>query len=227
MADPNIEMLKLAVAQLGDLVNELVFVGGSTTGLFITDEASADVRPTKDVDAIVDAATYSKYVDFEQRLDKANFHRDISDDAPICRWRKGNNIFDILPIESDIFGFTNSWYGGAVETAVLHEIAPNVNIRVVTPPYFLATKLEAFADRGNNDFLESRDIEDIVTVINGRDELLEEVKNAPDNVRAFIAKFIADLLTQRAFTDALPGHLNPDSSRINIVLDRLRQIADV
>ena len=227
MADPNIEMLKRAVAQLGELADELVFVGGSTTGLFITDEASADVRPTKDVDAIVEAATYSKYVDFEQRLEKAKFYRDISEGAPICRWIKGNNIFDILPIEGNILGFRNSWYSGAVKTSVLYEIEPNVNIRVVTPPYFLATKLEAFADRGNNDFLESRDIEDIVTVINGRDELLEEIKNAPDDVRAFIANYFADLLKQRSFTDAIPGHLNPDSSRINIVLDRLRWIAEL
>lgn len=221
MADPNIEMLKLAVAQLGDLADELVFVGGATTGLFITDEASADVRPTKDVDAIVEAATYSKYVDFEARLRKAKFQ---PADSPICRWIKDGNLFDIMPIDG-FLGFKNSWYRGAVETAELYEIEPDIKIRVVTPPYFLATKLEAFADRGKNDFLESRDIEDIVTVVNGREELIEEIKTAPDDVRTFIANYIADLLSQRAFTDALPGHLNPDSARITIVIDRLRQIS--
>ena len=227
MADPNIEMLRLAVVQLGDLVEELVFVGGSTTGLFITDEASVDVRPTKDVDAIVEAATYSKYIDFEQRLEKAKFRRDISEDAPICRWIKGKTIFDILPIEGNILGFRNSWYVGAVETATFYEIEPNVNIRVVTPPYFLATKLEAFSDRGKNDYLESRDIEDIIAVVNGREELIQEIIHAPDDVRAFIANYIADLLSQRGFTDAIPGHLNPDSSRISIVMDRLRQISSL
>ena len=225
MADPNIEMLKLAVAQLGDLAVELVFVGGSTTGLFITDEASADVRPTKDVDAIVEA-TYSKYVDFEQRLSKAEFKRDLSEDAPLCRWIKGGNLFDIMPIDG-FLGFRNSWYRGAVETAVPYELEPGVSIRVVTPPYFLATKLEAFSGRGNRDFLESRDIEDMIAVVNGREELLDEIKNAPDDVRTFIANYFTDLLSQRAFTDALPGHLNPDSSRISIVLDRLQQISNL
>ncbi len=43
MADPNIEMLRSAVAQLGELCDELVFVGGSTTGLFITDPAATQV----------------------------------------------------------------------------------------------------------------------------------------------------------------------------------------
>lgn len=225
MADPNIEMLKLAVAKLGDLADELVFVGGSTTGLFITDEAAADVRPTKDVDAIVEAATYSKYVDFEQRLEKAKFQRDLTEGAPICRWIKDNTVFDILPIDGNILGFSSSWYRGAVETAAPFEIAPGVNIRVVSPPYFLATKLEAFADRGNNDFLESRDIEDILAVVNGREELSEEIKSAPDDVRKSIADHIGKLLLKRGFSEAMPGHLNPDSSRITIVLDRLRKIS--
>jgi hypothetical protein len=225
MADPNIGMLRVAVTQLADLADELVFVGGATTGLFITDAASADVRSTRDVDAIVEATTYSKYVDFERRLEKAGFLRDISDGAPICRWTKGETIFDILPIEGNILGFRNSWYSGAVATAVSVEIAPKVHIRVITPIYFLATKLEAFTDRGENDFLGSSDLEDIISVVNGREELIFEVEDAPDDVRAYIAAAIADLLSKRAFIDALPGHLNPDDSRINIVVNRLQQLA--
>lgn len=107
----------------------------------------------------------------------------------------------------------------------MFEIGPGVNIRVVSPLYFLATKLEAFANRGNNDLLESRDIENILDVVNGRVELTEEIKNAPDNVRKFIADHIGKMLSKRGFTDAIPGHLNPDSSRISIVMDRLREIS--
>ena len=226
MADPNIEMLRLAVEQLGDLANELVFVGGSTTGLFITDEASADVRATKDVDAIVEAATYSTYANFEKRLRSAEFLHDTSEDAPMCRWVKGNTVFDLLPLNGEILGFENSWYREAFATATPYEIKPTLTIRVVTPVYFLATKLEAFTNRGNKDYLGSSDLEDIIAVINGREEITDEIKNAPDNVRTFISHYFADLLSQRSFTDALPGHLNPDVSRINIVQDRLRQIAN-
>lgn len=225
MADPNLEMLRLAVEQLGDLADELVFVGGSTTGLFITDEASADVRATKDVDAIVEAATYSTYADFESRLRSAEFLHDTSENAPMCRWIKHNTIFDLLPLNGDILGFENSWYREAFETATTYQITPATSIRVVTPVYFLATKLEAFTNRGNNDYLGSSDLEDIIAVINGREEITAEIKNAPDNVRTFISNYFTDLLSQRSFTDALPGHLNPDVSRINVLLVRLDQIA--
>jgi predicted nucleotidyltransferase len=225
MADPNIEMLRLAVEQLGELADELVFVGGSTAGLFITDEASADVRATKDVDAIVEAATYATYAEFEKRLRSAQFVHDTSEDAPMCRWIKGDTVFDLLPLKGEILGFENSWYREAFATATPCQITETVTIRVVTPVYFLATKLEAFTNRGNKDYLGSSDLEDIIAVINGREEIIDEIKNAPDNVRKFISQFFDDLLAQRSFTDALPGHLNPDVSRISIVRDRLKQIA--
>jgi hypothetical protein len=40
MTHPNLEMLRSAVVNLGDLADEMVFVGGCTTGLLITDEGA-------------------------------------------------------------------------------------------------------------------------------------------------------------------------------------------
>ena len=38
--NPNLEIMQLAVEQLGELVNEMVFLGGCATGLLITDPAA-------------------------------------------------------------------------------------------------------------------------------------------------------------------------------------------
>ena len=54
MADPNRALFESVVRLLAPVLDELVFVGGCTTGLFITDPAAGGIRPTKDVDAIVD-----------------------------------------------------------------------------------------------------------------------------------------------------------------------------
>lgn len=51
--NPNLELLMMAVDQLGELTSELVFVGGRATGLLITDVAAPPIRITRDVDAIV------------------------------------------------------------------------------------------------------------------------------------------------------------------------------
>ncbi len=53
MTNPNLEMLRGAVKNLGELADKMVFVGGCTIGLFITDEGAAEVRATDDVDTIV------------------------------------------------------------------------------------------------------------------------------------------------------------------------------
>lgn len=52
MADPNRALFESVVHLLAPVLDELVFVGGCTTGLFITDPAAGGIRPTKDVGAI-------------------------------------------------------------------------------------------------------------------------------------------------------------------------------
>jgi predicted nucleotidyltransferase len=78
------------------------------------------------------------------------------------------------------------------------------SIRLVTSPLFLATKLEAFQDRGAGDYLASHDLEDIATVVDGRAELLEEVGRADEEVRAYLRERLSALLATDAFVDALP-----------------------
>jgi len=82
---------------LEPLLGELVFVGGSTTALLITDKAAADVRPTYDVDAIAEITSYAAYTEFSERLRKLGFTEDTSEGAPICRWRQKKTILDVMP----------------------------------------------------------------------------------------------------------------------------------
>lgn len=217
-------MLSLAAARLGGLTDDLVFVGGCTTGLFITDEGSPAVRPTKDVDAIVETFTYSEYVEFEGRLQKAGFEHDIRDGAPICRWTKEDTVLDVMPINGDILGFRNTWYPSAVESAEVRRLTENISIRVVTPVYFIATKLEAFNNRGKNDILGSHDLEDLIAVVNGREELPSEIRRGPPDVRSFIAENLRRFLADRRFIDSIPGHLMPDVDRTELVTERLREL---
>ena len=95
-------------------------------------------------------------------------------------------------------------------------------------PYFLATKFEAFACRGKNDYLMSRDVEDIVTVIDGRPEIVTEIEPVSEALKSYMVTCCFGLLKERNFLDALPGHLLPDAasqSRSVIVIDRLTAIA--
>lgn len=228
MTHPNLEMLRAAVKNLGELADEMVFVGGCTTGLLITDEGAAEVRATDDVDSIVEVTSYGQYNTFAEKLKAAGFREDTREGAPTCRWVKGETVLDVMPLDEKVLGFTNRWYQPAIEAAEAREILPGITIRVISSPYFCATKFEAFEGRGAGDYLASHDLEDIITVIDGRAEIVDEISRASEDVREYISGKIAGLLKTRQFLDALPGYLLPDDAsqgRLRILMDRSTEIA--
>lgn len=230
MANRNIELLTGVARLLRPMLSDLVFVGGCTTALLITDPAAAEVRPTYDVDSIAEITSYGEYEAFSERLRQLGFAADQSEGAPICRWAHGDMRLDLMPIDEKILGFSNRWYKPAMESAQTVQLANDLSIRVVTAPLFLGTKLEAFNGRGKNDCFASHDLEDIIAVIDGRPSLLDEVLHAPKELKVYLTGEIRKLLGKQEFMDALPGYLLPDSvsqARLGILLKTLRIIANL
>ncbi len=226
MAHRNLQLLINAAKLLKPILGESVFVGGCATCLLITDEGAADVRPTYDVDVIAEITSYTGYVEFSEKLRALGFREDTRDGAPLCRWRQETTTLDVMPLDGQILGFKNSWYKPAMESAEQRELEPGLKILLVNSMYFCASKLEAFGDRGKNDYLGSRDLEDVIAVVDGRAELVEEIRAARSNVRSYVAQEITKLCGAREFLDALPGYLPPDAAsqeRITTVLGRLKE----
>jgi hypothetical protein len=150
--------------------------------------------------------------------------------APLCRWVQEDTTLDVMPLDENILGFSNRWYGAAMAASVAQPLTDDLEIRVVTAPFFFATKLEAFRGRGNGDFVTSRDLEDLIAVVDGRAELATEVLAEAGDLRKYLRAEITPLLKNPGFLDALPGHLLPDpisQSRIEIILRRLKTVASV
>ena len=202
-------------------------MGGATTTLFVTDPAVTDIRPTKDIDVIVEVVSFSKYAELEEHLREKGFGNVIDGDAPICRWRIGGVIVDVMPTMPAILGFSNRWYQQAVDERVPYELPSGVTIQLVRPEYFIATKIEAFLGRGNGDFIMSHDIEDIITVIDGRPGLVEEIQTSNGDVRTFIQERLKSFLSERDFRNAVLGYLPTDTigqARYQILVDRITRI---
>lgn len=225
----NREMIRIVAERLGPLRDQVVFLGGAATAFLITDTAAPDVRFTEDVDVIVEVGSLKDYYSLSAFLRGRGFSEAMEEEgAPVCRWIVDGIKVDFMPTEKSILGFSNRWYLPALREASPLHITPDLTIRMVTAPYFLATKIEAFHGRGRGDFLASHDLEDIIAVIDGRAEAVDEVRSAPQEVKDFLAAEFTILLTTRDFLDALPGHLPPDSAsqkRVSIVVDRMRSIA--
>jgi len=220
-------MLQLVAAGLGSLVDEVVFLGGSATGLLIDDHAAPDIRASDDVDVIIEAATQHDYHDFSTQLRDKQFIEDQRDNAPMCRWLYHGIKVDVMPTDSSILGFTNRWYTIAMAAAEAKRLSNGIFIRMVTAPFFLATKLEAFYGRGNNDYIASHDLEDLIAVLDGRTSIVQEVSEC-NELRMYLATEFAKLLETDAFHEALPGHLPGDAAsqqRLPIILERIQEIA--
>ena len=227
-ANPNLPLLESVVAALGPLCPRFVFVGGCVTGLLITEAATPPVRTTRDVDVIVEIVSLGEYHTLERQLEQAGLRHDRSPDAPVCRWLAGSALLDVMPTDKAVLGFGNRWYEEAVRTAVTHVLPSGTSIRLISAPVFMATKLEAFADRGHGDFLASHDLEDITTIVDGRPELGDEAAVASPDIRKHLSTQVKGLLESHAFHNALPGHLPGDSasqSRVPLILERLQRLS--
>jgi hypothetical protein len=224
MPDPNLPLLEDAVHKLAPFLNEIVFVGGITLGLLITDKAAAPIRGTNDVDVIAEIVTYADYIVFSERLRNAHFTEDDGEKPLTCRWHHGELTVDVLALNEEVLGFSNIWYESALRDAFLVTLPSGQSIRVITAPFFLGTKMEAFRGRGKMDFQASHDLEDFVAVIEGRDSLLQEVADSPHELRRYLAEAAKSLLAEPRFLDVLPGFVL-DSERVPLIQERLASIA--
>jgi hypothetical protein len=201
----NLRMLEFVAIKLGDVIKDVVFLGGCTTGLFISDPAVPDVRYTLDVDCIVDVISISQYYQLEKKLAQQGFKKSLSEDV-ICRWFYDEIILDVMPTDEKILGFGNRWYKQAIVSSNTYSLTDKLKIRVVTAPYFLATKFEAFRTRGKMDFYASHDFEDIVTVLDGRVEIVDEIKNSVTNLQEYLVNSLQEVIDNPSFKGAIPGH---------------------
>lgn len=226
MPDPNLSLLEEAATKLAPFLDEIVFVGGVTLGLLITDKAAAPIRSTDDVDVIAEILTYVDYIAFSERLRKAHFTEDTSEEPLTCRWFHGKLKLDVLALSKEVLGYTNRWYQSALHHAISFVLPGGRSIRMITAPYFLGTKMEAFRGRGQMDFLASHDLEDFVAVIDGRSTILDEIADSPGDIREFLAEAARSLLSESRFLDAVPGFVL-EYSRVPLILERLQQLTQL
>jgi hypothetical protein len=192
--------------------------------------ATPAARVTYDVDLVAQMASLRDYHRMEEELGRLGFARDMAPEAPICRWRYRDIEVAPMPTYPDILGFANRWYPLAVATAEEVELPSGMAIRLIAAPLFLATKFEAFADRGNEDLLASHDLEDIVNILDGRPQLIGEIERGVPELRAYLAEKTARLFGMPDFGNYLPGMVVQDETladRVATVAARLQQIASL
>lgn len=229
MPTPELSALRAVADRLDGLGLNYAFVGGSVVNLLLDDPAFAPARPTDDVDVIIEVVAAERYSDLEARIRGLGFDHDVREGAPLCRWVLGHLTVDIMPTEGAEIGLNTAWFKEALATATEREFS-HTRLKLVSPAAFLATKHVAFLDRGGDDYYASPDLEDFVTVVDGREEIVAEVDGAPAELRAYLVAAVKALLAKPAFDEALPGQIPPDQAsqlRLPRLRAKLRAIADL
>ena len=224
-----IESMRVVARHLNALDISYTFLGAAVLPLLVDYPVLVEIRPTKDVDVGVEVATLPEHYVLEEKLRKAGFQHDTRDGAPICRWIVEEDItVDIMPTEAGVLGLQSKWFREALQNATERALGDGITAPVITPPYFLATKLTAYRDRGAADPYLSKDLEDIVTLLDGCEQIVSLVANCHDAVRTFMALEFQAHLSNADFTEAWPGYFRSDrvsQQRAKVVRERLAQLA--
>lgn len=131
---------------------------------------------------------------------------------------------DVLPTEPDILGFAKSdSFRKGFEAARTYTLPSGTTLEAFDAVHFLAAKIEAFEDRGGGDWLTSRDADDIVTLLDGRSTIFDELRATSDEDQ-FVHQWLTSI-DSGTLLDAVAGHTN-DYGGAKYLLEQLTSITD-
>ncbi|RXK82897.1 hypothetical protein [Filimonas effusa] len=222
----NVLRIKTVYRALGELAADVVFVGGSTVSLYST-RPETETRPTDDVDIVVEVVHHRDYAVIEEKLREKGFVNDVASGV-ICRYTVLGITVDVMPTSDEILGFANKWYAEAFANAIAVDLEDGITIRVFAGPYFIATKLEAFADRGENEGRFSSDFEDIVHVLNNRVSIWDEIKQCSGALKNYLKAQFIELLSQKYIDEWISVNLeHNEQNRVRFILGNMAAIAEI
>ncbi len=217
-------MILAAEKALGKVIGNHTYVGGACVGFYIDDPAAAEIRPTRDVDIVVEIATEAERVELDQNLRDAGFEPDMV--GPMCRHKRGDILVDVMPTNPSDLGSVNSWYPQVLANSH-HVSIEGETVRIPDVCTFLATKIETFANRGRGDFIGSQDFEDIARILDGCTTLDADRLIAPGPVLRFLKATFQNWAVNPEFQEGLNAHLdNGGLGRTEIVNKRISLFRD-
>lgn len=221
----NITRIKAVHNNLEDLKDKVVYVGGATIS-FYTDRQTPEVRPTDDIDVIIEILNYSERSKIEEKLRALGFQHDMESKI-VCRYIIGGISIDIMPTDDDSIGFKNYWYPEGYKNSVEYKIDESHTVKILSPPYFIATKLEAHKGRGKGDGRTSHDFEDIIYVLENRSTIWDELNNTTTEMKMYLVNEFRTLLENPGYFEWIDCHVERGSPPATyFIIDQLRKFVE-
>jgi len=229
MPSTNIIMLQTVANGLGELKDEMVFVGGTVAELYADNPAASEIRPTIDVDCVIEISSRLQFARMEDNLRARGFKNDTSKGAPICRWIYKDIKVDVMPTDSSVLGFSNRWYEEGIEIKISKILPDGTEVFVFPSEYYLATKFEAHKGRGGKDLRQSHDFEDIIYILNNCSSILDNISSSNPSVKMYLKQECQNLLENPNITEGIETALPYGSGEegTDILLKLIQNIAEI
>jgi hypothetical protein len=142
----------------------------------------------------------------------------------ICSYKYKDIPVDIMAAEDGPLGPANRWYKIGFENLKSVK-AKDQDINILSAPCYLATKFEAFNDRGS-DYRTSHDIEDIIYILDNRIGIAEEIASDDIRVAQFIKEQLLSIRNKGLMQEVILAHIHPLmlDERLPIVEEKINQI---
>jgi hypothetical protein len=165
---------------------------------------------------------YFEWATIQERLLELEFFPDPFGHA-ICSYQFKGIPIDIMPAENSAIGDSNSWYAPGFKDLKTVIIGNNISIQILSAPYFLATKFEAFKNRGYNDYRGSHDFEDIIFVLDNRTTIVND-----EDVKSYLKKEILFLKNYKNADEILSMHIHPliVKERFELLITKIDRITE-
>ncbi len=222
----NLKLIEKVALALGEINNEVIYIGGAVVSLYCTDNGAELPRPTRDIDISVQISSYSQMDRLRKNLAIKKIFPAITEKV-MYRYSYEGILIDFIPFEETPLGPTNSWLKPGFKKAYSIHIG-ETEIKILPVSIFLATKWEAFKSRGN-DPRTSPDFEDIIYVIDNNLELLVDIENADKKVQDFLISMSNEILHHPSLNEIIECHINPLTmeERRRIIIEKLSRILDL
>ena len=226
-ASDNLIRVARALAPIRE--QRFVFAGASILPLLLDDPAAPPPRFTVDVDTAVDVLSYFEWDRLQSRLYECGLvvrGNPAVGKGRICLFYLEEIEVDIMPVRLQSILRPSRMLELGFQFAEPYFLADDLEILSLSAPSLLAAKLEAFADRGLHDPLMSKDLDDIVALLDRRLDIGDQVSAAPEEMRHFIAIAMRQLLGDGHLLDVISDLLG-DRERERRTIELMRRLTSM
>lgn len=216
----NTQINRIAIQRVSRLFNdyekEIMFVGGSVVSEYIDDPAVLDIRPTADIDIVVQLLSLSDLENIREYLANKNVYADM-ESGVICRFKYEDIKIDVMSTKNVGWAPGNEWYELG-QNKVITKSIQDIEIKLLPVEYFIATKISAYKDRGEDPRYD-KDFGDIIYILDYKSTIIEDIKRADEKVLEYILPFFK-ILVKEELTESIQSQI----MEVDFAVDRATKI---